>query len=231
MQRRLTFGNSTKICIHTSPSIIDSPGKRTGYRSRREPHRVPSSDSVDSPPTPNTTAWNSWTLPKVAWNLAHQKLEFLNRNFLLFFCLPCSTLAHVRISPLSSGKTRHHLISVTPLNAPSRTLIGSLLPPRILCSIDPEWESAYLPTNEEADVVPFFGARIVGILDFFIYLLRSVTLRFSRLSHITLRIFPFACVLCFARSAKHNGVSALFYTIFDVFIDIFFTKIVIHLFF
>lgn len=83
-------------CIHiTLDNRFSREENGVSFASRVAP--VPSSDSVDSPPRPSTTAWNSWALPKVAWNLAHQKLEFLNRNFLPFFCL--FAMLHPRSRP------------------------------------------------------------------------------------------------------------------------------------
>lgn len=121
---------------------------------------------------PSTTAWNSWALPKVTRNLAHQKLEFLNRNFLLFFCLFAALPPPFSTPPppaFRKDEAPSHLRRAVKRSLLlERTLIRSPSPPRAFCSVDPEWKSAYLPTNEEAWQMSFRFSEH-GILNFPIY--------------------------------------------------------------
>lgn len=245
MTRRVASANATKIACSITLDNRFSGGESGvsfasgGSRPRRCRSPIPSIS-----PMPNTAAWNSWALPKVAWNLAHQKLEFLNRNFLLFFfCLfaaPPPPLSFASSTPFppprTSGKTRRRLISVAPLNALScqnERLSDLRFHLASLCSVDPEWESAYLPTNEGAmaDVIPFFEARFVGILDFPIYcaaprfdfpVYRALRNELSHLLHVT---------LCSLRQAQYGVHCLIPYRYFWSFRwYCLHTKIVIYLF-
>lgn len=184
---------------------MDSLGKKAGVSFASGAAPVPSSDSVDSADAEYNSEWNSWALPKVARNLAHQKLEFLNRNFLPFFCL-FATL-RPRFSPLPSGKTEapsHLRRAVKRFLPPERTLIRSPLPPRALCSVDPEWESAYLPTNEGVWQTSF---RFSGHGSSVFWISLFIARRHASIFPFTARYatnFPICCALRFARSAKRN---------------------------
>lgn len=177
-----------------------------GYHSRRGPPTpVPSSDSVDSA----DVEYNSVKQLSITENSAESRASEARipepqfPSLLLSLCLaPSPTPRLVSQPPAFWEETRRRLISVAPetLNALScqNERLSDLLLRLALCVPSIRNRIGLFADGHEGgmiDVIPFFGARIVGILDFPIYcaasrfdfpVYRASRYEFSHLPRVTL---------------------------------------------
>lgn len=126
-------------CIQHHPRQWILWGRKRGYHSRRGAAPVPSSDSVDSADAEyNSVKQLSITESSAESRASEARIpEPQFPSLLLSLCHTPPPL----LSPLPSGKTEapsHLRRAVKRFLPPERTLIRSPLPPRALCSVDPE---------------------------------------------------------------------------------------------
>jgi len=187
MTQRVISGNATKVA--PSLSTIDSLGKKAGYHSRRGPRHPPIS-SIPLTPEYNSVKQLSITESSAESRASDARIpEPQFPSLLLSLChvsSPLTAASHPYLPERRGAVSSSLRRAVKRFLLPELTLIRSPLPSRALCSVDPEWESsAYSPTNGEGNL---HGRRHFVFRDTvrryfgFPYLLRSVTLRFSRLS-------------------------------------------------
>lgn len=199
MTQRVMSGNATKVAYN-----ITFDNRFSGEESRVSFALVPSSDSVDSADDAeyNSVKQLSITESSTESRASEARIPEPQFPFLLLSLYRVPSPSSPRFSfPDFREETRRRLISVAPLNALScqNERLSDLSFSRFVFRRS-GIESAYLPTRTRgrggmADVIPFFGARIVGILDFPIYcaasrfdfpIYRASRYEFSHLPRVTL---------------------------------------------